>query len=655
MIQTNLREIDMIDIRADQVVRDLADFQATVLMINTAGIIASYPTHHPLHYPSRFLHGDSLEAIISACHDAGIRVIARTDFSKVRRPLFEKHPEWAYRTQGGEVVDYNGDVHVCINGAYQQEVALEIIKELITTLQVDGIFINMGGYRTRDYSGNEYGICHCESCLREFRKAFGSDLPSSTDIEDPVFRKHGIFRRETVRAHREKVGRLIERLRPDMCIDSYFESGRGFIRREANTALDRALPRWQYHASENTRWVVGTYPGMISSNSTVDFIDFPTRHVAVSPHLQKLRLVQCLANGGALDYYLIGRIDNHEDRSGFESVREIFHYHAANEFAYRDLVPRATIALLKDGMCDSDEYRGWFRLLVEEHHLFDVILADAVGERDLSRYSCIVLPDTQCLGDGLARAIDRFVEQGGCLVATGRSGFRDGDFEPRPVPALGCRGMAEAPEIVPSIRGAYFRLDGEEGFPRCRDTRLLFADDLYVNGVYEEGSVRRLRMIPPQRFGPPERCYADVEGFDPGFLTRPYGKGRCIYLPWLPGKLYHRQGYPNTGLFMGDLLEREANLEPVGGEIPPMVEVTVLDKRDGSGSLIHLVNHSGHFGVSFHAPLPIHGITLRIPWPEAPTLVRSLRSDEKIPFAWEDGRLILTVTELGDFEALSLS
>ncbi|TVR53400.1 MAG: hypothetical protein EA426_17910, partial [Spirochaetaceae bacterium] len=73
------------------------------------------------------------------CHAAEIRVIARTDFSKVRRPIYEKHPDWAYKTAGGKIVDYNGDVHVCMNGEYQQKYALEIIREVLETLRIDGI------------------------------------------------------------------------------------------------------------------------------------------------------------------------------------------------------------------------------------------------------------------------------------------------------------------------------------------------------------------------------------------------------------------------------------------------------------------------------------------------------------------------------------
>ena len=58
------------------------------------------------------------------------------------------YPEWASLTATGEIIEYNGDVQVCLNGGYQQEYALRIIEELLTTHDFDGIFFNMGGYQT---------------------------------------------------------------------------------------------------------------------------------------------------------------------------------------------------------------------------------------------------------------------------------------------------------------------------------------------------------------------------------------------------------------------------------------------------------------------------------------------------------------------------
>ena len=110
------------------------------------------------------------------------------------------------------------------------------------------------------------------------------------DATDPVVRKYRVFQQQTLKAHHEKVYNFITNLRPDVCIANHREFGRGFNRMESNTGMDRALPHWQYSASDNTKRAVCSYPEMVSSNTTVDFINFPYRHVAVSPHQQALRL-----------------------------------------------------------------------------------------------------------------------------------------------------------------------------------------------------------------------------------------------------------------------------------------------------------------------------------------------------------------------------
>ena len=87
-IQMNFREIDMLDVETDKIIESLKEFNATVFMINTGGIIASYDTNLPFHHKSEFLKGDSLKDIIDACHKENIRVIARMDFSKNQRRYF---------------------------------------------------------------------------------------------------------------------------------------------------------------------------------------------------------------------------------------------------------------------------------------------------------------------------------------------------------------------------------------------------------------------------------------------------------------------------------------------------------------------------------------------------------------------------------------
>lgn len=659
-IQTNLREIDMQDIDAKQYVQDMLSFEATVAMINTSGIIASYPTKLPYHYQSPYLTGDSLKTIIDECHAHGIRVMARTDFSKVRRVIYEQHPDWAFVDTDGQIVDYEGDVHVCINSDYQQIHALEIIRETLTELDVDGIFFNMGGYVSGDYSGRQHGICQCGSCRRRFREKTGYALPRQADLADPVYRAYLVFKRETTTAYNRKVCEFIKSIRPEILInhDTYTEDS-GFIRQESNTAWDRALPHWQYSGSENTKWVRGSFPTFISSNTTVDFIDFPSRHVAVSPWQQALRLYQGLANGGMPDYYLIGRLDNHRDRSGFEPIRQAFQFHARHQELFRDLrADCRTVILAGDhwgghGDGDMQEFFGLYRALTEAHHLFDVMLLSQVVRQGLAKYQTIILPGCAALAAETATIIDQAVHQGATLISSGLTGRRDERLDELSENALAClRGvqpLAERP-----ARGAYFQLDDHAWTEALNDTDLITIDGDYFYAEYPANAERYGRLIPPQPYGPPERCYSLYPATDyPAAARLPYGQGTVILLPWQPGRLFQRQGYANTAAFLSDVLSRIAELQPIGGNLPPMVETTLLHRDGEDFRLLCLVNGSGHFGNSFYKPLTLTDLRVQIPF-QAKTVrsVTRLSDGEALPFSWQEERLTIDVDRLEAFDAL---
>lgn len=643
----------MHDIDADRYVDSLKRIHATVAMINTSGIIASYPTALPFHTQSAFLAGDSLATIIEACHANGIKVIARTDFSKIRRELYERHPEWATVRADGRIVEDAGDVHVCPSGGYQQDCAPRIVEETITVLDVDGIFFNMAGFQTRDYRGVDHGICHCAACSDGFRQMFDLALPSTRNIDDPAFRRYLTFQDRVLRATKQRMDALIRRLRPDLAIDRPSDGGGGFVRQESNTALDRSLPEWPYSASANTKWVVSSLPRTVSSNSSVDFIDYPVRHVSVSPDRQRLRLAQALANGGGLDHYVIGRLDRRHDRSGLAAVREVFGFHAAHEEDYRDPRSCARVVLLTGAHGNPEEFRGWFQVLAEHHFLFDTLLIEAITEPVLERYDALVLPDLQAIADDTARMLDRFVDSGGTLVASGRPGFRTAELEPRVEPALACLGI-ERVVGVRDVRGAYLEVEDHTGFPRLQDTDLVFLDGQYVDAEYRAGAQGRLRFIPPGPFGPPERCVLPAATGEPGLVIHPFGAGHAAYVPWSCGTLVHRHGHGNTSSFLADLLQHHAGLEPVGGTLPPMVEVTLSERADAAVHLLHLVNGSGHRGVSCVEPVTMRDLEVVIPYRGEPSRANGLVGGRELEWHVAEGRLTVRVPELGLFEAVQI-
>lgn len=653
-IQTNLREIDMLDMDAERFVADLQSFKATNVLINTAGIIASYPTKHPYHFQSPFLKGDSLAQVIEACHKADITVMARTDFSKVRRPIYEQHPEWAYVSPKGEIVDYNGDVHVCFNSDYQQKHAFEIIEEALTTHDFDGLFFNMGGYQVKDYSNIYHGICQCSKCQERFDREYGLALPKAEDMNDPVFRKYLNFKRDTLQLHSRRVYEFVKSIRPNIVISNNKEQG-GVMRYESYTEVHFPLPHWQYHASDNTKFVAGSYAPAIPMNGSTNFIGIQYRHVSVSPAQQELRMAQNLANAGAMDYYIIGRPDNHQDKTGFERIKKMFHFYADHEEEYASLASKAEIAVLHGGIANQNEFRGWFRFLTENHFLFDTVMMDAALSVPWDKYKAVIVPGFESISDEVCAKLDAFAAAGGTVISVGQAAFRSYDFELRDKPALQCLGVDSYELVRSDMLSAYFRLETDLPLPRMEQTSLTYLHGNYIYAKYNDNVRKHLKLIPPHNFGPPERTYYTIVTDNPGFTVHPYGKGQGIYIPWEPGTLFHRQGYTTTTDLIADVLEQAAGLQPVKSNVSPMVEVTLHEKKDEGSLLLQLVNTSGHFGVTFYDPVTMHGLEVTVACAKQPSEVRSLVSGQPVSFAWKDGELAMKLPPLELLEAVKIS
>ncbi|MDR3247154.1 MAG: beta-galactosidase [Treponema sp.] len=698
MVQTNMRQIDWADINAEQYVRDLRSFDATVVLLNASGIIANYPVNLDFEPRNLYLTGDSINKIIEACHDAGIRVLARTDYSKIREPVYERHPDWAFRDAAGNIVNYNGDVHVCPNGPYQQEFMFRIISDMFSRLPFDGIFYNMGGFQTRDYSNNYHGLCHCENCKRKFRDRWGLSLPTTEDLHDPTYRKYKVFQDECMADLNKRLTAHVRAISEDIAIN-----GIDYQRIESNTELGRPLPQWQYSASSNTRNSRSFNYDIIPSNTSVDFIGFSYRHVSVSPHQQELRLWQDLANLGGVDYYLIGRLDNHGDRSSFPGIQKVFHFAAENYEELKGLRNLAKVLVLHKAHWDDDpEARGWVRVLTEAHIPLEEAqlgslssleqLISGGGIHGETGFRLVILPDLKYISNEQAKILDDYVQQGGIVLATGETGFYDNYYEPRSAIPLKSLGIAEVLCYRKDVLSAMFLVDEpinssghvrvaesstQKSFPHFDDARYIACGPEYISVRSEPDAKSLLPLLPPQPFGPPERCYAQNPAVDLPALTRfPLGTGAGIYIPWRPGTLFYREGYLNTAWFMQDVVEHICGVKNIAPALNPMVEVTLSARPTGHGKasriVVQLVNTSGHYGNSFYAPLPARDIGLEIPLhhntanskaapkiaaPKVKT-VRTLRGKETLPWSVEsaagspDSIVTFTLPVLEDYEGI---
>lgn len=662
MIQTNLREIDA-SLDLEQYVNHLKEFSANVVLFNVGGIQANYPTELEYHYRNPYLKDDLVGKVIERVHEEGIRFVARFDFSKVNKAFADQHPEWLYQSAEGQHIDYNGQVHTCINGYYQQEYAFKILDEATERYPVDAVFFNMIGYVTRDYSGIYHGICQCESCQQRFRDHSGKALPRREDGSDPIFRQYASFRRDTVQEQFERIRSFIKSKDPNIAICNLTRAGTDIFRKESNTGIDRPLPEWNYSASENVKTTLGSWDNVAISNSAVHFVDFAMRHAAVSPHLTALRLAQDLIHGGWLDFYVIGTLQDQDDRACFESVKALFDFHRANEHYYSGIRSKADVCLVMpsgSSMYGSvKEFRGLFRILSQAHIPFDVMHDSVLDTPDalerLGAYTLTILPELRSMSEEVANTLDRFVHAGGRLLATGASATCDRYGHPLERVQLSCLGV-QAFEVQERQQGTYFRIRPED---KARLKGFEQLDILYLDGEYwacelEPSCHGFLGFIPAAMFGPPEKCYYQTETDQPGMTFNRYGAGTSVLIPWSLGKHYEKLSHHGHDRLM------EAALRDVLGyqsrltvDASPLVEVAWHQHETGRRQLVSLVNVSGQLGTAFLPPIPHQAIKVQLHSSDRPERVFSLNDQRELPFDYTDAKgLTFEVPSLTLFETV---
>jgi hypothetical protein len=657
LVQTNLREID-VTLDIDAYMQQINKCKPDVVMINVGGIVANYPTELEYQYRNPRLRGDFIGTLVERLKAKGIRVIGRFDFSKINERLAAKRPQWLYKGVKGETVNYNGQVHTCVNGGYQQEYLFKILGEAVDKYPLDGVFFNMIGYQTYDYSMNYHGICQSDACRKRFLSLYGLELPTVENPDDEVFRKYQDFRRKTSDELFRRVKDFIKSKRSSVAVCTYTDAGVDIIRNESNSAFDRPLPEWNYSATDNVRTAMCSWRNKAIGNVAINFPDYRCRHSSVSPYLTELRLVGNMLNDGWLDYCVIGTLENQEDRLVLENVHDIFGFHAQNEKWLSNTKPVADVALIKGG--NRDEYKGLFRILSEEHILFDVISTKAIGKavtpRLLEHYQVLVLPDIRNMSDAFCARLDAYVRGGGKILATGRTSTCDELGNPLGKVRLKSAGVEAAFKVRPHKRGSYLRIQPEDK-KLLKDSKLDALDIVYLDSEFLEckasGSTGKLLgYIMPAMFGPPERCYYTVVTDMPGLFYSKYGKGTVAFFPWQIGQHYRNRSHHGHSLLIKAGLEGLLKLErSLTAETSPLVEVNRRVSGDGKFEWLGLINHSGQNGTAFHKPIPIRDVVLKLQSKGKIKRVHLLRAQKEVKFSTlEDSWVKCIVPELERFE-----
>jgi hypothetical protein len=663
LVQTNLREIDAIDFDIDIYVSSIKEIGANTVLINVGGIVANYYTDLEFHYQNPNLKINMIKEVVTRLHNDGIRVIGRFDFSKINELYASRNPNWLYKSLKDEQVNYNGQVHTCVNGGYQQEYSLKILEEALTNFPLDGVFFNMIGYQTRDYSHNYHGICQSDKCKNRFSDwSGGLELPRVETMEDPIFRKYQQFKGETSNELFFRIHDLIKSYGDHIAICTYTHAGTDFYRKEANShaaLYDNFVP-WEYRSAHNVKSTLGSWKDEQVSNAIVHFYGYPARHSADARWLSQQRLFQNIMYGAGPDFYCIGRLDNLEDRYVLDNMKKVFQFHKRNEEYLHHTRSGNKVLLLHDYHSGS-EYNGLFEILTENHILFDVMEHWCIDTDDVPRkiesYEVVVLPDISRLSEAQCSLLDNYVEQGGKLLVTGFTSTKDELGNPLSKLRLKSLGVKPDYKSFDKEQGTYFRIFEKDKI-RLGNQSFQYLDLLYAweEGMLcdlKEGADGYLGYIPPAMIGPPEKCYYTEVTEIPGLIHQQFGEGQTAFITFRIGSVYHhKRHYGHAALVMtalNTLLDHEPEIFL---DESPMVEVSRQIGVHRDFEWYGLLNHTGQLGNGFYKPVPIGNVNLRFNPQRQVKTITSLKMEQKIDFAYNGNQLEVILPELGAFDIL---
>lgn len=266
---------------------------------------------------------------------------------------------------------------------------------------------------------------------------------------------------------------------------------------------------------------------------------------------------------------------------------------------------------------ERDSWLGIYRALFGTNVPVDYVHADDIAENGVGSYKLLYVPYPIMMREGTARAIGRFVAEGGFAVMEARAAWNDDRGYATPtIPGFGLdRVFGAREEAVVPVQTTILTIRGESpALPRlkpgARLPGLMYQESLepleggQVLGVFEDGS--------------------------PALVASRHGKGQTILAGSYLSLAYERTRDPQLeGFFIGllDWAGVERRLETSSG-----VEVRWTE---GPGyTLLFALNDAEH-------PVPGH---VRWRSKSRPTIVRDIETGQAAQFQWEAGRLVLEKT-----------
>jgi len=319
----------------------------------------------------------------------------------------------------------------------------------------------------------------------------------------------------------------------------------------------------------------------------------------------------------------------------------------------RGAEPLAEIAVLNpeavgkaDGHLDSGAV-GAYYMLAESHQQFDFVDC----ESDLSRYRVLVLPDKITLEGHFLGKVQRFLADGGAVIASYHSGL-DATGEAFALPELGVSHMGEAQYSPDFVRALEPIAAGTPTVPHV----------MYERGleVAAEDGTRVLAETYDPYFNRTYEHFCSHQHTPPaGLAQRPavVAGPRSIYLAHPVFGMYHRRGARFWKQLVVNSLRLLLPRPLVKTSAPTTAQVTVARQAAEGRTIVHVLHYIPERRAkdldTIQDRIPLHDVQVSLRCESAPSRVCLAPDGTPLACTWADGYATVTVPVIAGHAAVA--
>ena len=651
---------------------------ADAACLSAGGCVAYYPTQVPLHYRSRWLgDSDPFGDLVAGCRRMNMLIVARTDPHAFHNDVAEAHPDWVAVDASGNKRRHwsHPDYWVaCTLGPYAFDFMTQVTREIVQKYRVDGIFTNR-------WAGS--GMCYCEHCQANFRKAYGMDLPRTSDPRDPARRNYILWKQQRLFELWRLWDGEIQKIKPEARFIP--NTGGGALSELDMAGIGELAPMMvadrQGRRGLTPPWAAGKHGREYRAtmgNKAVTMLfsvgpEEPHRwkdSVQVEPEI-RIWVADAIAQGMRPWFCKFGGVLH--DKRWLEPVERLFTWHHRSEKYLRNTRNLARVAVVYSQQTAhfyggpqaqqkvEDHLLGMYQALIESRIPFEMVHDRLLDEDHLRPFRLLILPNIAAMSSQQCEQIRQYIQRGGSILATFETSLYDewgekrADFGLADLFGVSVTGMRQGPML-----NAYLRLQhphpilaGLEDAPRI------------IHGVNRLNVTPRehfarppMTLIPPYPDLPMEEVYPRQERTDTAELyLRELGPSRVAYFNWDIDRTFWEVLAPDHLKILANTIRWACNEEPpLAVEGPGVLDIAYWQQADSL--TVHLVNLTnpmmmkGPFREFF--PVGEQRVRMRLPDARRPISAKLLVSERPVQVRQVNGAIETTVPSIRDHEVLAV-